>query len=40
LIFDADSLALKALQDGTVDFHDSRVKFTSAKIDISTGKAN
>ena len=27
LSFEKDSLALKALQDGQVDFHDKRVEF-------------
>jgi hypothetical protein len=28
-------LALKALQEGTVDFKDSRVNFTAAKVDLA-----
>jgi hypothetical protein len=33
--FGQNSLALKALQDGEVDFHQQQVKFTGAKIDVS-----
>ena len=33
--FQEGSLALKALQDGAVDFHDEKLMFSASKVDLS-----
>lgn len=40
MTFDQDSLALKALQEGQVDFKDQRVNFTGAKVELTNFNDN
>ena len=35
LSFDKDSLALKTLQEGVVDFTDNRININAAQVDLS-----